>query len=92
MTEPARERVEAYEQRFGCWVSVARDYCGTHRTGSEVNGCPVAVTAAQVEAEELAALRAVVEQVRALADDLDREGYPVAHLIRALLPEEGPTS
>lgn len=77
MTEPSRERVEAYEAALGCEKRIGIDddgpFCGEHGDRwltdyrNERDGCPVAVAAARFGAEETAALRAVVEQVRALA-------------------------
>lgn len=73
---PSSERVEAYEKALGCdqppagaLIAGAYGLCYHHDEVRDDAGCPVAVAAARVEAEETAALRAVVEQVRTLAEE-----------------------
>jgi hypothetical protein len=60
--EPTRERVEAYEKAL---CETEYQFCRTHRTDTRRGGCPVAVAAARVEAEETDALRAALDRVRA---------------------------
>jgi hypothetical protein len=64
--EPTRERVEAYEKALGCkrLAGAPVDTCWHGLPFSDL-GCPVAVAAARVEADEVARLTATLDRVRA---------------------------
>jgi hypothetical protein len=65
--EPSRERVEVYEKALGCrpdpYVTHPRPpFCQLHDQTLLALGCPVAVAAARVEADETAALRQACDE------------------------------
>jgi hypothetical protein len=73
VSEPTRERVEAYEKALGCergyQLRLYKGHCRQPGHSDEWTdlGCPVAVVAARVEAEETAALRSALERIRVRA-------------------------